>query len=182
MAWTSTWYFSTAARVTPKTIPHNVRVLEMIPGDLAARKAAVVVCSGGASTGYQALAEGTPIVAIPSNFDQLLAATAMCDAGAGVLLRAWTVTPAEVRAAVERVMREESFTQTAQRVAASFAGFDPTPASARSSTRSPRTAARRTGRSGAQPRDINQRAIRAPTWRRSGRIGGRLQKKDCFSK
>jgi UDP:flavonoid glycosyltransferase YjiC (YdhE family) len=42
-----------------------------------------------------------------------------------VLLRASTVTPAEVRAAVERVMREESFTQTAQRVAASFAGFDP---------------------------------------------------------
>jgi len=49
----------------------------------------------------------------------------MCDAGAGVLLRALTVTPAEVRAAVERVMREESFTEAAQRVAASFAGFDP---------------------------------------------------------
>jgi UDP:flavonoid glycosyltransferase YjiC (YdhE family) len=34
----------------------------MIPGDLAARKASVVVCNGGAGTGYQALAEGTPIV------------------------------------------------------------------------------------------------------------------------
>ncbi|MFZ0011939.1 MAG: nucleotide disphospho-sugar-binding domain-containing protein [Halobacteriota archaeon] len=117
--------FSTAARVTPKDIPRNVRVVEMIPGDLAARKAAVVVCSGGASTGYQALAEGTPIVAIPSNPDQFLAATAIRDAGAGVFLRAATVTPSKVRAAVERVMREERFKQTAQRVAASFAGFDP---------------------------------------------------------
>ena len=117
--------FSTAARVTPKNVPRNVHVVDMIPGDLAARKAAVVVCNGGASTGYQALAEGTPVVGIPSNIDQLLAATAMCDAGAGVLLRALTVTPAQVRAAVERVMCDESFEPAAQRVAASFAGFDP---------------------------------------------------------
>ena len=116
---------STAARVTPKNPPRNVRVVEMIPGDLAARKAAVVVCNGGASTGYQALAEGTPIVGIPWNLDQLLSAIAMRDAGAGVFLRTATVTSAKIRAAVERVMREESFTQTAQRVAASFASFDP---------------------------------------------------------
>jgi UDP:flavonoid glycosyltransferase YjiC (YdhE family) len=84
-----------------------------------------VVCNGGASTGYQALAEGTPIVGIPWNLDAYLAAIAMRDAGAGLFLRAATVTSAKVRAAVERVMREESFTQTAQRVAASFARFDP---------------------------------------------------------
>jgi UDP:flavonoid glycosyltransferase YjiC (YdhE family) len=117
--------FSTAARVTPKDPPPNVHVVNMIPGDLAARKAAVVVCNGGASTGYQALAEGTPIVGIPANFDQFVAASAMSDAGAGLLLRAATVTAAKVRAAVEHVMHEESFTQTAQCVAASFARFDP---------------------------------------------------------
>jgi len=116
---------STAARVTPKNLPPNVRVVDMIPGDLAARKAAVVLCNGGASTGYQALAEGTPIVGIPWNLDQLLSAIAMRDAGAGVFLRTATVTSAKIRATVERVMREESFTQTAQRVAASFASFDP---------------------------------------------------------
>jgi UDP:flavonoid glycosyltransferase YjiC (YdhE family) len=117
--------FSTAARFTPKNAPPNVHVIDMIPGDLAARKASVVVCNGGASTGYQALAEGTPIVSIPSNIDQLLAATAMRDAGAGPFLRAATVTSAKVRAAVERVMREERFTQAAQRVAESFTAFDP---------------------------------------------------------
>jgi UDP:flavonoid glycosyltransferase YjiC (YdhE family) len=97
----------------------------MILGDLSARKAAVVVCNGGASTGYQALAEGTPIVGIPWNIDQLLSAIAIRDAGAGVFMRTAAVTSAKVRAAVEHVIREASFTQTAQRVAASFAGFDP---------------------------------------------------------
>jgi UDP:flavonoid glycosyltransferase YjiC (YdhE family) len=68
---------------------------------------------------------GTPIVGIPQAPDQVLAATAMCDVGAGVLLHATAATPAEVRTAVERVMHEASFTETAQRVAASFASFDP---------------------------------------------------------
>ncbi|MGZ4853519.1 MAG: glycosyltransferase [Halobacteriota archaeon] len=116
---------STATRFTPTRVPDNVRVVDMIPGDLAARKAAAVVCNGGASTGYQALAEGTPIVGIPTNMDQLLASVAMRDAGTGVLLRAATVTAAKVRAAVEHVMGEEHFTQTAQHAAASFARFDP---------------------------------------------------------
>jgi UDP:flavonoid glycosyltransferase YjiC (YdhE family) len=116
---------STAARVTPKNPPPNVHVVDMIPGDLAARKAAVVVCNGGASTGYQALAEGTPVVGIPSNIDQLLAATAIRDAGAGPFLRAASVTAVKVRSAVERVMREASFKQAAQSASASFASFDP---------------------------------------------------------
>jgi UDP:flavonoid glycosyltransferase YjiC (YdhE family) len=117
--------FATAGRVRLKNIPRNVHVVDLIPGDLAAKKASVVVCNGGASTGYQALAEGTPVVCIPSNIDQLLAATAMRDAGAGVFLRAAKATSAKVRSAVERLTREEGFTQAAQRVAASFAGFDP---------------------------------------------------------
>lgn len=117
--------FSTASRVTPKNLPRNVRVVDMIPGDLAARKAAVVVCNGGASTGYQALAEGTPIVGIPSNLDAFMAATAMRDAGAAVMLRASTVTPTEVRTAVEQVMNEPSFRRTAGELARSFATHDP---------------------------------------------------------
>lgn len=91
---------STASRFVPRALPPNVRVVDMIPGDLAARRADVVVCNGGASTGYQALAEGTPIVGIPSNLDQFLAMTAIRDAGAGVMLRASTVTPEQVRDAV----------------------------------------------------------------------------------
>jgi UDP:flavonoid glycosyltransferase YjiC (YdhE family) len=117
--------FSTGARFKLQAPPPNVRVVDMIPGHLAARKAAVVICNGGTGPGYQALAEGTPIVGIPSNIDSLLAAIALRDAGVGEYVRAVMVTAARVRAAVERVMRDESFTQTAQHVAESFARFDP---------------------------------------------------------
>jgi UDP:flavonoid glycosyltransferase YjiC (YdhE family) len=117
---------SAAGYTVPKHPPPNVHVVNMIPGDLAARKAAVVVCNGGAGTGYQALAEGTPTVSTPFTADQVMAARFVRDAGAGVLLPdSSKVTAAEIRTAVERVMREERFTQAAQRVAASFAGFDP---------------------------------------------------------
>ncbi len=117
---------SAAGYTVPKPPPPNVHVVDMIPGDLAARKAAVVVCNGGAGTGYQALAEGRPTVSTPSTADQVMAARFVRDAGAGVLLSdSWKVTAAEIRTAVERVMREERFTQAAQRVAASFARFDP---------------------------------------------------------
>jgi UDP:flavonoid glycosyltransferase YjiC (YdhE family) len=117
---------SAAGYTVPKHLPPNVHVVDMIPGDLAARKAAVVVCNGGAGTGYQALAEGTPTVSTPSNADQVMAARFVRDVGAGVLLsNSSKVTAAEIRTAVERVTRDESFTQAAQRVAASFARFDP---------------------------------------------------------
>jgi len=55
----------------------------------------------------------------------VFASIAMREAGAGVFLRAARVTPAGIRAAVERVMREASFKQAAQRVAESFTAFDP---------------------------------------------------------
>lgn len=111
---------STAARFVPTSVPRNVRVVEMVRGDVAARRADVVVCNGGASSGYQALAEGTPIVGIASNLDQFLAMTAMREAG--VLLRASTVTPEQVRDAVVEAMQLRDRAQT---IAASFARFDP---------------------------------------------------------
>jgi len=65
-------------------------------------------------------------VSTPSNADQVMAARFVRDVGAGVLLsNSSKVTAAEIRTAVERVTRDESFTQAAQRVAASFARFDP---------------------------------------------------------
>jgi UDP:flavonoid glycosyltransferase YjiC (YdhE family) len=117
---------STAGYTVPRHLPPNVHVVDMIPGDLAARKAAVVVCNGGAGTGYQALAEGTPTVSTPFTADQITAARFVRDVGAGVLLPdSPKVTAAEIRTAVGRVLHDESFTQAAQRVAASFARLDP---------------------------------------------------------
>src|SRR5207302_1310294 len=60
-------------------------------------RAEVVICNGGSSTAYQALAEGTPVVGLPFNLDQYLAMTTIEQAGAGVLVRSGTATPAQVR-------------------------------------------------------------------------------------
>jgi UDP:flavonoid glycosyltransferase YjiC (YdhE family) len=116
---------STAKRFVAGAVPPNVTVAPMVPGDLVARRAAVVVCNGGASTGYQALAEGTPIVGIPSNLDAWLSMTAIRDAGAGVLLRAGGLKTETVTSAIERVLAEGSFRERAQWIAKSFGACDP---------------------------------------------------------
>jgi UDP:flavonoid glycosyltransferase YjiC (YdhE family) len=115
---------ATAGRALPKTVPANVRVVEMAPGDLVARRASVVVCNGGASTAYQALAEGAPVVGIPSNLDQFLSMTAVRDAGAGLLLRASTVSSDAVCEAVRRVLSEDTFKERAMALAHSFSRHD----------------------------------------------------------
>jgi UDP:flavonoid glycosyltransferase YjiC (YdhE family) len=108
---------SMAGRPIPAILPTNVVAAPYLPGDLAARKAAVVVSNGGSSTGYQALAEGTPVVGIPYNLDQYLATTAIRNAGAGELLRSGTVTPTGLAESVTRVLREGAFRRAAGKVA-----------------------------------------------------------------
>lgn len=115
---------STAGRANLKTVPANVRVVDLVPGELVARRAAVVICNGGASTAYQALAEGAPVVGIPSNLDQFLAMTAVRDAGAGLLLRAGTLSSDAVSEAVRRVLAEADFKERAVALAQSFARHD----------------------------------------------------------
>lgn len=94
---------ASAGRVTPR-LPPNARAAEFVRGDLAARASTVVVSNGGSSTGYQALAEGTPVVGLPFNLDQYLSMTAIEEAGAGVLVRSGSATARGVRAAVERAL------------------------------------------------------------------------------
>jgi len=115
---------ATAGRAALKAVPANVRVVDMVQGDLVARRASVVICNGGASTAYQALAEGAPVVGIPSNLDQFLAMTAVRDAGAGLLLRASTVSSDKICEAVGRVLSETSFKERAVALSHCFAGHD----------------------------------------------------------
>lgn len=116
---------ATAGRFSPEGLPANVRAVDFAPGDLVARHAALVVCNGGASTGYQAIEQGAPIVGIPSNLDAYLAMTAMERAGVGVLVRAGECSAARVRGAAERVLGEPGFRAAAGAAAGRFAGMRP---------------------------------------------------------
>jgi UDP:flavonoid glycosyltransferase YjiC (YdhE family) len=78
---------ATAGRPHPDPIPSNARAFPFLPGDAVCREASLVVTNGGSPANYQALAAGTPVLAIPTNLDQLLASSWVSRAGAGAVLR-----------------------------------------------------------------------------------------------
>jgi UDP:flavonoid glycosyltransferase YjiC (YdhE family) len=115
---------ATAGREQPAALPVNVRAVPFVPGSEAARRAAVVICNGGSSTGYQALAEGTPVVGVAHNLDQYACMAAIERAGAGILLRSGNVGPADVHVAVERVIAEPGFRARARAIAGELGHWD----------------------------------------------------------
>lgn len=115
---------ATAGRVELTAAPPHVYVADYLPGHLAARRASVVVSNGGATTGYQALAEGRPVLGVPFNLDQYLASDAIVRAGAGLLLRAGSVRKADAERALTRLITEPSFDERARALQAELARWD----------------------------------------------------------
>jgi UDP:flavonoid glycosyltransferase YjiC (YdhE family) len=111
---------ATADRGTSVVERDRLTVAPFVPGSLAAREAALVISNGGSTTGYQALAEGTPVLGLPSNFDQFLASEAIVRAEAGLEVAARSATVAGLRSAIERGLTDAALTQGAARIAARF--------------------------------------------------------------
>ncbi|MET0595246.1 MAG: DUF2141 domain-containing protein [Polyangiaceae bacterium] len=105
---------ATAGRVRIAKTPVNVTVTDFVPGDVAARHSALVISNGGSSTGYQALAEGTPVLGIASNLDQFLAMRGIVATGAGEILRASTLTVPRVRAVAEQMLATDVYRERAR--------------------------------------------------------------------
>ena len=114
---------ATAGRARLTAPGSNLRVAEYLPGDLAARRSDLVICNGGSTTGYQALAEGTPIIGIPFNLDQYLAMQAIEGYGAGVTLRSGTLSAAQIRSAVALLLSDGRFWQRARQLAGEFSRY-----------------------------------------------------------
>jgi len=114
---------ATAGRVVEGTLPAGVRVADYLPGDLVARRAALVVCNGGAPTSQQALAAGVPVLGVASNMDQLLNMQAIEAAGAGLMLRGERMHTHEVATAARRLLDEPRFAQAARTLAATFTRY-----------------------------------------------------------
>lgn len=111
---------ATAQRAQLSDVPPNVLLADYVPGDEAARHAAFVITNGGSSSGYQALAEGTPVLGIPFNLDQYLAMDAIERAGAGLLLRSGSLTEQGVEAAARSLLSSAQYRQAALQVAAAM--------------------------------------------------------------
>ena len=111
---------ATAGRMEISRPPANTIVRDFVPGDWAARRSALVISNGGSSTGYQALAEGVPVLGIASNLDQFLAMTSIAEAGAGTLLRASAITVATVKRAVTSMLGSSAHREKAREVQRDF--------------------------------------------------------------
>jgi UDP:flavonoid glycosyltransferase YjiC (YdhE family) len=99
---------ATAGRERISAVPSNVTLVDYVPGDAAARRAAVVITNGGSSSSYQALAEGTPVLGLPSNLDQFLAMQAIEREGAGISLRASSVSVGTLTSTLRALLASES--------------------------------------------------------------------------
>jgi UDP:flavonoid glycosyltransferase YjiC (YdhE family) len=115
---------ATAGRRALQQLPENVVAREFVRGEDMARRARIVISNGGSTTGYQALSQGTPVLGIPSNFDQYLATEAIVRAGAGAIVKARQATPESLRAAITGLLVDQPARAAAQRVAERFSQHD----------------------------------------------------------
>jgi UDP:flavonoid glycosyltransferase YjiC (YdhE family) len=115
---------ATAGRAALQTRAPDVYVADYLPGDLAARRASVVISNGGSTTGYQALAEGRPVLGVAFNLDQYLAMQAIQRFGAGLPLRAGSVTRRDITDGLERLLGEPSFAARARTARDELARWD----------------------------------------------------------
>lgn len=95
---------ATVGMVKLDAVPANARVADFLPGEEAARRAALVICNGGSPTSHQALAAGVPVVGIAGNLDQFLNMEGIVAAGAGALLRADRFDGAALQQAVQGLL------------------------------------------------------------------------------
>jgi MGT family glycosyltransferase len=101
--------------------PPNVHVRRWLSHDVLLPRCAAVVTTGGQGTYLAALRSGVPLVVVPAAFDQPAVARRVVAAGVGVRLAPRRCTPANLRAAVRRVLGDPGFRRRAQQAAARLA-------------------------------------------------------------
>ncbi|MCB0416590.1 MAG: glycosyl transferase family 1 [Bdellovibrionales bacterium] len=94
-----------------------------LPGDKLCERASLVICNGGATTAYQALFAGKPVLGIPSNLDQFLSATAISESGAGSWVRGSEID--KLRTLAPQWLESSSARNAARRVQQEFLKYRP---------------------------------------------------------
>jgi UDP:flavonoid glycosyltransferase YjiC (YdhE family) len=112
-------------------VPGNVHVEAWVDQSEALGEAALVVCHGGSGTTFGALASGVPVVVVPLFADQFANGSRVHQVGAGLLIDADRNTQGRrplgmgdavhIRDAVETVLADGSYRESAGTVAAEMA-------------------------------------------------------------
>jgi UDP:flavonoid glycosyltransferase YjiC (YdhE family) len=108
----------------PNPLPDNAFGADYLPGESAARRAALVVCNGGSPTVQQAMAAGRPVLGLAGNMDQHLSMRSVTTAGVGLLVRSEHATPDAIARAARRLLEEPEFRTRAESMADRFAAHN----------------------------------------------------------
>ena len=112
-------------------VPDNVHVEAWVDQADALSEAALVVCHGGSGTTFGALAAGVPVVVVPLFADQFTNGSRVLRVGAGLLIEVDRDTQGRrplgsgeaghIRDAVEAVLADDSYRESARAIAAEMA-------------------------------------------------------------
>jgi zeaxanthin glucosyltransferase len=97
-------------------LPGDPIVVPFAPQLELLKRAALCITHAGLNTALECLSQGVPMVAIPITNDQPGVAARIAWTGTGELVPPRKLTPARLRAAVERVMSNASYRTAAQRL------------------------------------------------------------------
>lgn len=114
---------ATAGREGFPNPSENVTVLQYADGARAVGLADLVVCNGGSLASYQALAQGRPVVGIPSNMDQSINAALLENARVGRTARSHD-SAQRLCALVWDVLKNPEMFRQARSLAVDMAGWE----------------------------------------------------------
>ena len=121
-----TTVLATAGHRTVAPDPPHLFTADYLPSGAAAARADLFVCSGGCMPVHPILMEGTPVLSLPSNLDQLVTARIFTRIGAGEHIEAERhVHAGSVRSLANRILRQPRYAEAARRAGADLAAMDP---------------------------------------------------------
>lgn len=114
-------------------IPDNFRVAKYLPGEPVMRLSDLVIFHGGAGTGYQAMATGTPAIVIATHLEQEFVGQILEEHRAGVFLtmRQVLAKPVKLRQAITTMLeRLDAYRAEMKKLQEDFRRYDPVPRAA----------------------------------------------------
>jgi UDP:flavonoid glycosyltransferase YjiC (YdhE family) len=108
----------------PANLPPNVHCADYLPGESAARQAQLVVCNGGSPTTQQALAQGVPVLGVPSNMDQFLNMSFIAQRGAGLCIPSDTARASRLRSKAQEMLADPRFRSAAAQIGGEMQAYD----------------------------------------------------------
>lgn len=114
---------STSGRPMPPA-PPGTYIAELLPLMETAEKSSVVVCNGGSTGCYPALASGTPVLGIPGNADQQTCTAVVEEQGAGLGVRVEEASEKRLFQSLEELLFRPQYRDAAQTWGTVFRRYD----------------------------------------------------------